>query len=155
MTNLPAEEAKGPSVFLAMPVYGGRDYLDETLRSICNQEFDDFHLLISIDGRDESSAAVCAKYLDDPRFSLVVQDESLGWARNLNWLMARCNGDYFCYWQQDDLCSTSYLRLLYEHAVQHPEASCSYADVQWFGTRVDRWHLPSVSGPPLKRVLSQ
>jgi glycosyltransferase involved in cell wall biosynthesis len=155
MTSLFSEEAKSPSIFLAMPVYGGRDYLDETLRSIRNQEFEDFRLLISIDGGDEQSAAVCANYLDDSRFGLFLQDEHLGWARNLNWLMAQCNGTYFCYWQQDDLCSTSYLRALYEHVIQHPEASCTYADVQWFGSRVDRWHLPSVTGPSLKRVLSQ
>lgn len=93
---------KKPAVFLAMPVYRGGAFLEETLNSIRNQEFQDFRLFMSVDGSDELSAAVCRKYLEDSRFRVIMQPERLGWARNLNWLIAQCNGEYFCYWQQDD-----------------------------------------------------
>jgi glycosyltransferase involved in cell wall biosynthesis len=147
--------AKTPAVFLAMPVYRGGAFLQETLESIRNQDFPDYRLLMSVDGSDEVSAAICRKYLGDSRFRVIVQPERLGWARNLNWLMAQCNCDYFCYWQQDDLCSPTYLRLLHEHATAHPEAACSYVDIQWFGNRDERWHSPSVTGPALQRVLGE
>jgi hypothetical protein len=60
---------------------------------------------------------------------------------------------YFCYWQQDDICSTDYLARLYEHAEAHPFSACAYSDVQWFGSRVDRDILASVTGLSTHRVL--
>lgn len=149
-----ALQVKHPAVFIGMPVYRGEMFLDETLRSVRNQEFEDFNLLISVDGNDEKSVAACAPHLEDPRISLVRHTGQLGWAANLNWLMTQSKGDYFQYWQQDDLCSTNFLRVLYEHASQHSEASCCYADLQWFGSQVGRWHSPSVTGSGLERVLS-
>ncbi len=143
-----------PPVFLAMPVYRGWDLLDETLGSILNQKFQDFRLLMSVDGEDERSADVCAKYTHDPRVELILHKERLGWAGNLNWLMTQCDGEYFCYWQQDDLCAPSFLHKLYRYAVKHPEASCVYSDVKWFGQHDEQWHLPSVTGPALGRVAS-
>jgi glycosyltransferase involved in cell wall biosynthesis len=142
-----------PTIFVGVPVYHGWDLIDETMRSIRDQEFKDFRVLISVDGCDERSAVVCAKYTEDPRFELVVQKERLGWSGNLNWLMRQSTCAFFCYWQQDDICATSYLRVLYEYATQHPEAACVYTDVQWFGSCIDRDELPSVTGPALKRVL--
>lgn len=142
-----------PPIFVGVPVYRGWDLVDETLRSIRDQQFRDFRVLISVDGGDERSAEVCAKYLEDSRFELVLQRERLGWARNLNWLMDQSRGEFFCYWQQDDICATSYFQVLYDHAIEHPEAACVYADVQWFGSRIHCDRLPSVTGPPAKRVL--
>jgi glycosyltransferase involved in cell wall biosynthesis len=141
------------AIFLAVPVFRGWDLVEETLRSIRDQEFKNFRALISIDGADERSAEVCSKYTDDPRFEMIVQPDRLGWAANLNWLMAQCDAEFFCYWQQDDLCATNYLGVLHEHAIRHPEAACVYCDVQWFGGRFGREVLPSVEGPPRKRVL--
>jgi hypothetical protein len=53
-----------------------------------------------------------SRFLRDPRFAMHVQSRQLGWAGNLNWLMDRCDGDFFCFWQQDDLAATSYLSRL-------------------------------------------
>jgi glycosyltransferase involved in cell wall biosynthesis len=144
-----------PPIFIAVPVFRGWELVEETLRSIRDQEFKNFRVLISIDGADERSAEVCSKYTGDSRFEMILQPERLGWAANLNWLMARCDAEFFCYWQQDDLCATNYLAALSEGATRHPEAACVYADVQWFGGRFGREMLPSVEGPPLQRVLEQ
>jgi glycosyltransferase involved in cell wall biosynthesis len=140
------------SIFVGVPAYRGWPFLDETLQSIADQDLTDFRVLISVDGGDERSAGVCAKYTGDPRFELVVQEERLGWAANLNWLMLQSTGDFFCYWQQDDLCASSYFRVLREHAIRHPEAACVYADMQWFGSQTHCDRMPSVTGAALDRV---
>src|SRR5260221_3212112 len=94
--------SRAASIFVGVPAFGGWPFVDETLQSIANQDLMDFRVLISVDGGDERTAGVCAKYTGDPRFELVVQPRRLGWAGNLNWLMARSTGDCFCYWQQYD-----------------------------------------------------
>jgi GT2 family glycosyltransferase len=140
-------------IFIGMPVFRGEAFVEDSLRSILDQEFADFRLLISVDGGDQRSADVCARHAADPRIELVVQEKQLGWAANLNWLMSRSTGEFFCYWQQDDLCATSYLRVLHEYASPHPEAACVYSDIQWFGRQIHRNELASLVGPPVERVL--
>lgn len=143
------------SIFIATPVFRGVELVEETLRSIRDQEFRDFRVLISVDGGDMESAALCEKFAADSRFEVVVQPQQLGWAANLNWLMQHCDAEFFCYWQQDDLCATNYLSTLHAHAVRHPDAACVYADVQWFGGRFGREVLPSVVGTAKERALEQ
>jgi hypothetical protein len=86
---------------------------------------------------------------------MYVQPRQLGWAGNLNWLIDRCDGDFFCFWQQDDLAAESYLSRLVNHASRHPEAACLFSEVQWFGTRIDRVEAPTLVGFALERVLQQ
>lgn len=150
-----ARAGDGERVFIGVPVYRGEEFVAETLRSIQRQEHQDFQVCISIDGEDRGSAELCRPFLGDPRFELHVQPRRLGWAGNLNWLLSRCDGDFFCFWQQDDLAATSFLRLLVGHATHYPEATCVFSDVQWFGTRIDRVESPSLSGFSLDRVLQQ
>ena len=147
--------APNPVVFVAMPVWRGETLVAETLRSLQAQTWTSWRAVISVDGDDTASAERCRPFLGDPRITMVVQPERLGWAVNLNWLMARSDGDFFVYWQQDDLCATNYLDTLVKYAGAHPEAACAFADVQWFGARIERVHTPSVTGFALPRVLAQ
>lgn len=145
-----------PTVFIAVPVFQGAAVVAETLASIAAQTWPHWRAVIAIDGGDEGSAACCAPFLAaDARFSLEQRRWRRGWAGNLNGLMDRCDGDYFVYWQQDDVCDANYLETLVAHAEAHPEALCSYADVQWFGARHERHHLPSIVGSPFERVRQQ
>ena len=153
--SLPLAARTDRRVFIAVPVFKGQEYVQETLRSIARQEHADFTVCISVDGNDQDSAEVCLPFLGDPRFEMHVQQGHLGWAGNLNWLMDRCDGDYFCFWQQDDLAANSYLSRLVNRAAREPDAACVFSDVQWFGTRIDRVETPSLDGFALDRVLWQ
>ena len=158
LTSPPAKRRAartGQQVFIAVPVYKGQDFVQETLRSIQRQDHADFKVCISIDGDDQVSAEACVPFLRDPRFEMFVQQRQLGWAGNLNWLMDRCDGDFFCFWQQDDLAATSYLSRLVAHAAREPDTACVFSDVQWFGTRIDRVETPPLAGFALERVLQQ
>jgi hypothetical protein len=158
LTSPPVRELPtrtGQRVYIAVPVYKGQEFVQETLRSIQRQEHADFKVCISVDGDDQVSAEACVPFLRDPRFEMHVQPRQLGWAGNLNWLMDRCDGDFFCFWQQDDLAATSYLSRLVSQAAREPDAACVFSDVQWFGTRIDRVETPSLTGFALERVLQQ
>jgi Glycosyl transferase family 2 len=142
------------SVYIAMPVYRGADVIEETIRSILDQTYGDFHLVMSVDGADDPTGEVCRKYEQDSRIDVVVQDRRLGWPGNFNWLVNNCDREFFCYWQQDDFASTGYLENLRRELLARPDASIAYTDVQWFGARFDRTNSPSIEGDdPLSRVM--
>jgi glycosyltransferase involved in cell wall biosynthesis len=147
---------KGPSILIAVPVFEGWDYVGETLASIRGQSFTNMRVLISVEGGDERSYEVCRQHADDARFELVQQPRRLGWPGNFNWILSQLRDeDFVCYWQQDDLCDPTYLETLLGHAMQHPEASVVYSDIQHFGGKTGVVQHESVRGAPLSRVLDQ
>src|SRR5204863_4030312 len=116
-------------ILVGVPAYRGAQHIGETLRCIAEQELAAFEVLISIDNADQETARACAPFIGDPRFRMVVQDQHLGWDRNINWLMAECPCEFFCYWQQDDLATKDYLLSLLRFADASPGFVCAFTDL--------------------------
>jgi glycosyltransferase involved in cell wall biosynthesis len=116
-------------VTIGVPVYRGERFLEETLRSIQNQTYEDFQVLMSIDGPDPTCEAICKQFLGDGRFKMVVQPERLGWVGNLNWLLSQVETEFWYYHQQDDLTHESYLDVLIESIDRLPSAALVYCDI--------------------------
>jgi len=142
-------------IHIALPVYRGTDFIAETVRSIRDQTYSRFRVMMSVDGADDPTIDLCRSFTDDPRFELIVQPDRLGWPGNFNWLAKRCDREFFCYWQQDDLASTGYLESLRNQLLLDPGASVAHTDVQWFGSRFHRDSTEGVFGTPLERVLQR
>ena len=142
------------AVTLGVPVYRGQDHVVESLRSIQEQTHADLRVLISVDGPDERSEEACRPFLDDDRFSLVVQPENLGWVANITWLMERVDTPYWCYQQQDDILHPRYLEALLADAARSPEAAIVYCDVQAFGDESVVMSQPSLTGSAFVRQLT-
>jgi len=142
-------------IHIALPVYRGTDFIAETVRSIREQTYSRFRVMMSVDGADDPTIDLCRSFTDDPRFELIVQPDRLGWPGNFNWLARRCDREFFCYWQQDDLASTGYLESLRNQLLLDPGASVAHTDVQWFGSKFHRDSTEGVFGTPLERVLQR
>src|SRR5262245_5818046 len=134
-------------VTIGVPVYRGEMFVEETLRSIQQQTYREFEVIISVDGPDAICEELCTKFLDDSRFRLVVQPERRGWVGNLNWLLSQVTTDYWYFHQQDDLTADNYLQTLVDHARRNPAAALVYCDLVPFG-RVEGPFAqpPSVTG---------
>ncbi len=146
---------RGSTIFVAVPVYRGTAFVAETLRSILGQSHRDLRVQISVDGHDSDSAEACLPFLVDERVRMEVQARQLGWVDNMNWLIDACDGDYFCYWQQDDHCAPQYFELLMEAFSQHPDAACAYSDLRWFGRSTHDVAMPALAGFTQQRILGQ
>ena len=142
-----------PRVLIGVPAYRGAQHIGETLRSIAEQEFSAFQVLISVDNADDETARACGAFLSDTRFRMVVHEKRLGWDGNINWLMGQCTAEFFCYWQQDDLTTKDYLHSLIAFADANPDVVCSFSDIQWFGDDSTRISCPSQTGSALTRSL--
>jgi glycosyltransferase involved in cell wall biosynthesis len=143
-----------PRILIGMPAFRGANVIGEALHSISNQDHPDFSVLISVDGGDSETAAACAPFLADSRFSLVMQDRRLGWAGNINWLMSQPDYDLFCYWQHDDYTSPNYISELLRISTTRPSAVCYFSGIQWIGVLTSWVVVPSVTGFTINRSLS-
>jgi glycosyltransferase involved in cell wall biosynthesis len=143
-------------VTIGVPIYRGEEFLEETLRCIEAQTLREFEVLMSIDGADPVCEEICAKFLKDPRFKLIIQPERLGWVGNLNWLLKQVATEFWYFHQQDDLTAPEYLEVLLEHALHNPDAALVYSDLLPMG-RIEGSFVqpPSIRGAnPYIRMMS-
>ncbi len=142
-------------VSIGVPVYRGAAFVAEALAAIRDQTHRNIDVLISVDGADHESAAVCDPFIrHDSRFRMVVQDQRLGWDGNINYLMAQSRGDFWYFHQQDDLVSTRYVDVLLAHALAHPQAAVVYSDLATIGRLRRTMHQNSILGGPLVREMT-
>jgi GT2 family glycosyltransferase len=135
-----------------MPVYQGTEHVAGALRSLQEQTFRDFEVIISIDGNDQATANVCRPFLADERFRMVIQPERLDWSGNFNWLLQQPMGEFFCYRQHDDTTAPEFFEVLLRTADARPDAAAVYCDCQWIGGRNDLEIGPSIEGETLERL---
>jgi hypothetical protein len=110
-------------------------------------------VLISADGADEETAAVCAPFFKDSRFKMVIQSTLLGWARNTSWVMAKNECPFWFYQAQDDLVDPDYVSALLAHARENPQAAVTFCDIQCFGENTGYMPQNSVLGPAATREI--
>jgi len=123
-------------VTACIPVYNGARFIGETLESLQGQSYPDFRARISVDPSSDDSAAVCRRWLRDPRFELCEQPHRSGWVDNCNWLLARVRSPYCFLLPHDDLLEPRFLERMLESARANPQAAVVYPDIQTFG-RID------------------
>jgi GT2 family glycosyltransferase len=140
-------------VGVGVPAYRGAAYIAETLRCLEQQTHRNLDVLVSVDGADEETAAVCRPFLKDSRFKMVVQPTRLGWARNISWLMMRNECPFWYYQQQDDLVDADYVSALLAHARANPQAAVTFCDIECFGEITGAIPQNSVLGPAATREI--
>ena len=139
-------------ITVGMPVYNGTEHVAAALKSLQEQTFQDFEVIISVDGNDQATANACRPFLADERFRMVVHRERLDWFGNFNWLLQQPLCEFFCYRQHDDTTAPEFFEVLLRTADARTDAAAVYADCQWMGGRSDIEIAPSIEGETLDRL---
>jgi glycosyltransferase involved in cell wall biosynthesis len=99
-----------PLVSIGLPVFNGEKYLDESIRSVLGQTFDDFELIISDNASTDATREICLTYAaEDSRISYSRNDRNTGGAPNFNRVFALSSGEYFKWHSHDDVIGDHYL----------------------------------------------
>lgn len=65
------DSQENPQISVIVPIYNVEKWLDRCLKSIINQQFKDFELILVNDGSTDNSLNICKKYLiKDSRIKL-------------------------------------------------------------------------------------
>ena len=131
-----------------MPVRDAGPYLEDCLRSIIGQTFEDFDFVIRDDGSVDGSTEVLRQWATrDRRIRLFVGEQSLGPAESSNWVMRQTDATYVARMDADDIAHPDRLRRQLAVFDSCPDAClvgslCEGIDAR--GRRVrprDRWRL--------------
>lgn len=103
-------------ISVIIPVYNVEKYLEACLKSIKDQTFADYELILINDGSTDESLAIMCRYAEaDERISIISQsNKGVSAARNLGLSVAR--GDYVLFVDSDDTILPNALECLWHHA---------------------------------------
>ncbi|HTI80192.1 MAG TPA: glycosyltransferase family 2 protein [Acetobacteraceae bacterium] len=125
-----------PTVSVILPVYHGAADVPAAIRSILDQDYEDFELIAIDDGsfKDDSRAVLrrIAAETGDPRLRVVELERNIGLAAALNHGISLARGRYIARQDQDDISKPGRLAA----QVRHLEADAACAMV---GTRAEIW----------------
>jgi glycosyltransferase involved in cell wall biosynthesis len=125
-----------PLVSIAMPVRNNRATLELAVRSLQQQTFRDWELLLIDDGSTDGTverARRCAAL--DPRIRLFVDGRALGLPERLNQAIALCRGQFLARMDGDDVAYPERLEHQLEYLRTHPAVDLVGAGVIVFDDR--------------------
>ena len=97
-------------VSIIVPVYNVENYLEECVRSVLEQTYRNFELLLVDDGSTDSSPALCDRFAgEDPRVR-AIHKENTGVSSTRNRGIEEARGDFIMFVDSDDLIQPEMLR---------------------------------------------
>lgn len=124
MTN---PQVQPPLVTVALSVFNGGAVLEASVRSVVNQSFTDWELLILDDGSTDG-AIDRLPFLADPRIIVVRDGHNRGLSGRLNQAVTLARGRYFARVDHDDLCHPQRFARQVAFLEAHPEVDLLAAE---------------------------
>lgn len=127
-----------PKVSIIVPVYNAEKTLHRCVDSVLAQNCTDFELILSDDGSQDGSGAICDAYArSDPRVR-VIHKPNTGVSDTRNQALDQARGEYLQFLDSDDWLTPEATRLLVQNAQAH---SCDMVIADFYrvaGERLSR-----------------
>jgi len=115
------------SISVGMPVYNGEPYIEDSIRAILGQTYGNFELIISDNASTDRTEEICRDYKErDKRIRYVRNKENIGAANNYNQLFHLSKGEYFRWFNADDLCKNTLHEKCLQTMKDNPDAAMCY-----------------------------
>lgn len=92
-----------PKISIIMPVYNASNFLENTIKSILNQKYKQFELIIIDDGSSDGSELICDKYCKKDDRIKVIHTKNQGICKSRNLGLKLAKGEYVTFADHDDL----------------------------------------------------
>lgn len=147
--------AQNPLVTVLLPVYNCEKYIRQSVQSIVEQTSDRWHLLVINDGSSDGSQAVLEEFENDPRITILHQ-ENRGLSATLNRGLDLCETKYVARMDADDIAFETRLEKQIEFLETHPEVGLVGSQICRLGERRcdSGSHLPTTHDEIISALLT-
>ncbi|GIV42872.1 MAG: hypothetical protein KatS3mg034_2182 [Vicingaceae bacterium] len=121
-----------PKVSVILPVYNAEKYIEEAIKSILNQKYTDFELIVINDGSTDSSKEIISK-IKDERIVYVQNDTNQGLVYTLNKGLSLAKGKYIARMDADDISLPDRLHLQVNFLEKNHEIGIVGTNIILFG----------------------
>lgn len=150
---------KKPLISIIMPAYNAEKYINDAIKSILEQSYDNWELLIINDGSTDTTEIIINSFSDSRIYLISQENKGVSAARNAG--LSRISGKYITFLDSDDILPFKSLEVRVDYLELHPEINL----VDGVGIVKDnslettlRVHNPSYTGdllPPLVKLDSK
>jgi glycosyltransferase involved in cell wall biosynthesis len=116
-----------PKVSVIITTYNYGQYIIEAIRSVLNQTFEDFEVIIVDDGSSDKTYEIVSHMMDERIEYLYQENRGVSYARNAGLDVSR--GQYICFLDADDLWLPWKLAVQIKTIEAYPLAGIIYADM--------------------------
>lgn len=125
---------------VVIPSYNRGSYIKKAIRSVIEQSYSQWKLLIIDDASADDTLEQVEPYLKDGRIRLIALSENVGISHVLNRALREVDTPYLVQLDSDDWLSKDCLKEFDKAARKHPEAALLYGNVRmWTKNRSGRW----------------
>lgn len=128
-----------PKITVGLMVYNEEKDLDEAIKSIYEQNFDDIEILIGNNASTDNSTNIIEAYAQkDSKIIYINREKNIGALQNWNDLMNRANGEYFIMAGGHDKWTINYLKNLSKELDNNKNAILAYAKTTWIDKNANK-----------------
>ena len=123
-----------PKISIGIPVYNGEHFLDEKIKSILDQTFSDYEIIISDNASTDKTSIICNKFAkNEPKIRYIRQEKNIGIWENFNFVLKEAKGDYFLWSSVDDIMLPTYLEKTLDIISSNKNISCCFTKIKLYG----------------------
>ena len=100
-------------------VYNTEKYLDECLRAVTAQTYNDLEVILVNDGSRDGSAEICKKWQKRDERILFINQDNLGASAARNRGIEKAKGEFILFVDSDDVIETRYVEVLYSLLLEY------------------------------------
>lgn len=127
-----------PKISIGLPVFNEEKLLDERIKSILKQNFENFEIIVSDNASTDKTVEICKKYEKiDSRIRFFSQEKNRGPYWNFNFVLEKAEGEYFVWFAVDDKHENTFLKKNLEVLEKNKEVVASISDVKYFGMELN------------------
>lgn len=141
-----------PKVSVIIPVYNGAKYIEETLRSVYAQTFQDFEIIAVDDGSTDNISDIMRKYTDRVKF---ISQENKGISAARNKAILESTGEYLAFIDQDDLWLPQKLEKQIALFEKNPKVGLVFCDTIFFNEKGDLYNIYRKESPARGMVFGE
>lgn len=136
-------------VSVIIPVYNSASYLEECLRSVQAQSYQNLEIIVIDDGSSDTSFTIMEQFANQDNRFVLIQQENGGQSNARNKGLAICQGKYLVFIDSDDYVDPGYVELLLDCCIKNNTyvAMCRFTkEVSQLSVRKDGFETEVVGG---------
>lgn len=107
-------------VSVAVTTYNGERYIREQLDSIVNQTYKNIEIIVCDDCSTDDTLKILKEYETKYGIQIFTNDKNIGYIKNYEKVISKCNGEYIALSDQDDVWISNKIQLLINNIFDSP-----------------------------------